>query len=152
MQGYDGEFYRIETKYGLLTVDGQGVICTGPGCPDLLAPLAVVRIVGAPDAANGMLPALFAAFAKSRGLNIETTVADGGFASEITDPVTSQPVAQISFAPATPNEARAALTAGRAEMVVSATALSGFAARALALDALIPIVAQDNDFPRDCRG
>ena len=30
LQGYDGEFYRISSNYGLLTVDGQGVICDGP--------------------------------------------------------------------------------------------------------------------------
>ena len=30
LQGYDGEFYRISTTYGTLTVDGQGVICEGP--------------------------------------------------------------------------------------------------------------------------
>ncbi|MDP3960108.1 MAG: hypothetical protein Q8Q26_08625, partial [Pseudorhodobacter sp.] len=27
LQGFDGEFYRVETVYGLLTVDGEGVIC-----------------------------------------------------------------------------------------------------------------------------
>ncbi|HMT20158.1 MAG TPA: Ig-like domain-containing protein, partial [Promineifilum sp.] len=39
------------TSYGLLTVDGQGVICEGPACPELTAPKAVMRVVGAPDAA-----------------------------------------------------------------------------------------------------
>ena len=33
LQGYDGEFYRVMTDYGPLTVDGQGVICAGPGLP-----------------------------------------------------------------------------------------------------------------------
>jgi phosphate transport system substrate-binding protein len=47
LQGYDGEFYRIETSYGMLTVDGQGVICEGPACPDLEAPRAEITIVGA---------------------------------------------------------------------------------------------------------
>ena len=50
LQGFDGEFYRIDTSYGQLTVDAQGVICDGPGCPELTAPLAVIRFVGAPDA------------------------------------------------------------------------------------------------------
>ncbi len=31
--GFDGEFYRVETQYGELTVDGSGVLCEGPGCP-----------------------------------------------------------------------------------------------------------------------
>lgn len=144
LQGYDGEFYRIETEYGLLTVDGEGVICTGPACPDLTAPMAVVRIIGVADAGNALLPRLFAAYAAQRGMVISTVQGEGGFATEISDPVTQQPLAKISFAPGTPDAARAALAAGRAEMVVSAVAEKGFGARLLGLDALIPIVAVDN--------
>ena len=33
LQGYDGEFYRIDSAYGLLTLDAQGVICDGPASP-----------------------------------------------------------------------------------------------------------------------
>ena len=33
--GFNGEFYRVETVYGELTVDGSGVTCDGPGCPSL---------------------------------------------------------------------------------------------------------------------
>ena len=33
--GFDGQFYRVETQYGELTVDGSGVLCEGPGCPSL---------------------------------------------------------------------------------------------------------------------
>ena len=29
--GFDGEFYRVDTIYGELTVDGSGVVCEGPG-------------------------------------------------------------------------------------------------------------------------
>ena len=31
--GFDGEFYRVETQFGELTVDGSGVACDGPGAP-----------------------------------------------------------------------------------------------------------------------
>lgn len=30
---FDGEFYRVDSRYGPLTLDGEGVICDGPGCP-----------------------------------------------------------------------------------------------------------------------
>ena len=70
LQGFDGEFYRIETAYGLLTVDAQGVICEGPACPDLTAPKAVIRLVGAPDAGARLLPGLFRAFAAARGVSL----------------------------------------------------------------------------------
>ena len=43
LQGYDGEFFRIDSAYGALTVDASGVICDGPACPDLTAPKAVIR-------------------------------------------------------------------------------------------------------------
>ena len=69
LQGWDGEFYRIDTSYGLLTVDGQGVICEGPGCPDLTAPRIPVRIVGESDPGQSLIPPLVAAFAASRGLD-----------------------------------------------------------------------------------
>lgn len=148
LMGFDGEFYRVETAYGLLTVDGAGVICTGPGCPDLTAPLAVIRIMGAADAGMGLLPGLFAAFAASRGMEFESGEAEGGFAARVSDRATGQALAKISFAATTPAEARAALSAGRAELVVSAVAETGFGARVLGLDALIPIVAADNPLPR----
>lgn len=147
LQGYDGEFYRIETSYGLLTVDGLGVICDGPACPDLTAPKGIVRFVGAPDAGFALLPGLVAAFAASRGL-IFRSGTKGDATSTITDPETGKPVAEFSFSPATPDMARIALVAGRAEMIVAAAVEPDFGHRALALDALLPIVAPDNPTPR----
>ena len=58
---FDGEFYRVDSRYGPLTLDGEGVICEGPGCPDLTATLAVLRISGAGDPGNRLLPGLFEA-------------------------------------------------------------------------------------------
>ena len=142
LQGYDGEFYRVETAYGPLTVDGQGVICAGPACPDLMAPKAVIRLVGAADAGAALLPPLIAAFAQARGL-----VYAAGQPALITDPATGQVLAEFSFAAMPPDAARAAAKAGRAELIVAASTEADFGARALALDALIPIVARDNPLP-----
>lgn len=147
LQGYDGEFYRILTGYGLLTVDGQGVICDGPGCPDLTSPKAVVRFVGAPDVGLALLPPLLASFAASRGYRYD--LMDGpGFAAKISDPLTGNALAEVSFDAAIPEAARAALGAGRAELVIAAAVEADFGHRALALDALQPIVAPDNPTPR----
>jgi len=143
LQGYDGEFYRIETSYGALTVDGQGVICSGPACPDLTAPRAVIRLVGAADAGAVLLPPLIAAFARARGLEFVP-----GAVSRLSDPVTGQVLAEFSFAAMSPDAARAAAKAGRAELIVAAATDADFGTRALALDALIPIVARDNPLPR----
>lgn len=146
LQGYDGEFYRIDSAYGPLTVDAQGVICDGPACPDLTAPKSLVRFVGASDAGNALLPPLIAAFAKARGLTLVLPDV-AGEPTRLADAVTGKTLAEFTFVAATPDEARAALKAGRAELIVAAGTEPDFGSRAVALDALIPIVAADNPVP-----
>lgn len=140
LQGWDGEFYRIDTSYGLLTVDGQGVLCDGPACPDLTAPKAEVRILGEAEAGAALVAPLVAAFAASRGLDV---VADGAV-TRLVERGKGQVLAEVSFAPAAPEAALAALAAGRAELVLSAGTAPDFGARVLALDALMPVVGRDN--------
>lgn len=147
LMGFDGEFYRLETKYGPLTVDGASVICDGPACPDLIAPLATLRILGAAEPGNGILPRLLSSFAEAHGYRIETAPFDGGFTARIAN-AEGTPIAEVSFAPAPPAQALEALTDGAAELVVSATAVPELTSRVLALDALLPIVSPDNPLPR----
>lgn len=145
LQGYDGEFYRIDTAYGPLTVDGQGVICEGPACPDLIAPKAVMRIVGSPDAA-GLLPALFQAFAQARGLVYETGTGEG-YQARILDPESRKDLAEISFTPMAPDLATAAVQEGAADLKLAFRAEPDLGSHALAMDALVAIVAPDNPTP-----
>ena len=143
LQGYDGEFYRILTNYGPLTVDGQGVTCDGPACPDLTAPKAVIRFVGAADAGKSLLPQLFAAFAHSRGL----TYAEGDPAI-ISDPVSGETLAEMSFAAMGPEGAREAVLSGAAQMMVASVTEPDLGSQAVALDALVPIMAPGNPLPK----
>ena len=62
--GFDGEFYRLQTDYGELTVDGSGVLCEGPGCPNLQDFVAELQISGAPTLGAVVMPALIEAFAQ----------------------------------------------------------------------------------------
>jgi phosphate transport system substrate-binding protein len=140
LQGWDGEFYRIDTSYGLLTVDGQGVICEGPGCPDLTAPKVPIRIVGEGDPGRALIGPLVQAFATARGL--DHVVAEG--ITRLSDRSTGQVLAEFSFTPMPQTDARAALLAGRAELIVAAGTEPDLGARPLALDALVPVVATDN--------
>lgn len=140
LRAFDGEFYKIDTRYGLLTVDAQGVICDGPGCPGLTAPRAVIRIVGEADPGRRLMPALIRAFANFRRLTLQET----GTTTRLTDPQSGQLLAEVSFAPLPPDAALAALAADQADMVLATQAPEGLVSHLLGLDALVPIVAPDH--------
>ncbi len=146
LQGYDGEFYRVLSPYGPLTLDAEGVICEGPACPSLTAPKATIRILGAAEPGAALMPALFAAFAESRGLTFAPATASTP--AILTDPTTGQVLAEMSFAPAPFDAARAALLGGRAELVLARAPAPDLTGVVLASDALVPIVAPDNPMPR----
>lgn len=146
--GFDGEFYRIDSSYGPLTVDAQGVICEGPACPDLTAPKAVIRMTGAPEGAAVLLPGLWQAFAAARGLDFRPAEVGQGvvWAATLLDPQDGRVLAELSFAPAEPDLADAALAAGTAEFVLSSRKADN--ARPVALDALVPVMSPGNPTPR----
>lgn len=156
---YDGEFYRVDTIYGPLTLDGEGVDCEGPGCPDLASFVAEIRISGTRRMANVLLPALIQAFAERNRLSLLREVTDDtlstfvlrdadrvrarfvlragttaeGFADLIADE------ADIALALREPNEAEIDLAraAGSGDLV------RGRRARIIALDGMVAIVAVD---------
>ena len=143
LQAYDGEFYRIDSRYGLLTIDAQGVICVGPACPELIAPKAVIRIVGEGEAGAALLPPIMRAFAKSRGLTYTAPTGVAGPAF-LTDTATGKNLAEMTFQPMPPEVAMAALKSGEADMIIALETTADLGARLLAMDALIPVVSSDN--------
>jgi len=146
LQGYDGAFFRIDSAYGPLTLDASGVICDGPARPDLTAPKAVIRLVGEADAGAALMPPLILAFAQARGL-VYAAPATPDAPAILTDPATDKVLAEISFQPLPPDQARAAVKAGRAELMVASAVEPDLGSKAMALDALVPIVAPDNPLP-----
>lgn len=146
LQGFDGEFYRILSPYGPLTLDAEGVLCDGPACPSLTAPKATIRILGAAGPGSTLMPALFAAFAAERGLTF--TPATDQAPALLADPETNEVLAEMSFAPAAPEAARAALTAGSADLVLAQAPSPDLDSRPIAMDALVPIVAPGNPVAR----
>lgn len=142
LRAFDGETYRITSDFGPLTIDANAVLCDGPACPDLNAPKAVIRLVGDREAAAALLPPLLAQFATAKGLTL--TLDDRGVTLL---QVGAETIAEISFTPMQPDAARAALQDARAELVLSRYDNKQTAARILALDALVPIVAPDNKTP-----
>jgi len=160
--GYDGEFYRIETEYGVLTVDGSGVTCDGPGCPELGAYVAQLTFSGAVEMADILLPALIEGFALRRGYRIERAEIgsgllytlfeggkDGAKAAELTilrsssgegfaDLLGERADFALSLREVRPEEVALAKQAGLGNLA------SARQARVIALDAMVPVVARSN--------
>lgn len=76
--GYDGEFYRLDTQFGELTIDGSGVTCDGPACPNLIDYVAEIRFSGSPVMAETLLPALIDGFAVQENLTVTREIAASG--------------------------------------------------------------------------
>ncbi|MDH3262749.1 MAG: phosphate ABC transporter substrate-binding/OmpA family protein [Paracoccaceae bacterium] len=164
MLGFDGEFYRIDTVYGPLTVDAMGVTCTGSGCPDLEAYVAEVTISGAETMGAVLMPALLEAFAAGRGLKAAREIRDAlGFTYTISDQE-GRALARIDFRLTTTDEGFADLVAGEADLAMAARevrpaelalareagigALSAPAqSRIVAFDAYVAAVAPANHLP-----
>ncbi|WP_297770828.1 phosphate ABC transporter substrate-binding/OmpA family protein [uncultured Roseovarius sp.] len=160
--GFDGEFYRVDTIYGELTVDGSGVACDGPGCPNLENYVARMVFSGAPTIGRVLMPALIEAFAIRGDYEVtreqlspqETRYAiSGGVDSDlIGEFIFRLTNTDEGFADLLANEADIAMTlreARRDEVERARDAGLGDLtapgrARVLALDALIPVVAPSN--------
>jgi len=74
--GYDGTYLQLDTSYGLMTLDYDGVTCVGADCPDPSNFVPVVRLSGASRMGEVMMPALIEAFGRSVGLMAETATED----------------------------------------------------------------------------
>ncbi|WP_460273000.1 phosphate ABC transporter substrate-binding/OmpA family protein [Celeribacter sp. ULVN23_4] len=159
---FDGEFYRVDTDLGVLTVDSSGVRCEGPGCPDLEGYYAQVRLSGDAEATGTLLPALISAFAMRNGYTVATSTPEEGLQSMVlADAENDLTVGEFLLSETSSAEGFADLVAENTDMVLSlrkiapeerALALEAglgdlsdpLRARVVALDALIPVVSRSN--------
>lgn len=156
MLSYDGEFYRIESGYGVLTLDSQGVDCTGPGCPDIGGFVPAVRIAGAPAMGEVLLPALVEGFARSKGLGLRRSArSDLSFDYGLIDETTGQAVSVFEFRLESTGSGLRALSKESADLALSVRealpderlpeeARRPLRERIIALDALVPVVSRFN--------
>ena len=161
--GFDGEFYRVDTIYGELTVDGSGVLCEGPGCPDLINFVAEARFSGAPVIGRMLIPALLEAFGEKEGYSVKRAETDAENRSVylLRDKVGGKLRGRIYFHLSNSDEGFADLLANEADIVMTlrevreaenSKALDAGVgelrdrrrSRVLALDALVPLVTGDN--------
>ncbi len=164
--GFDGEFYRVDTKFGELTVDGSGVSCDGPGCPSLTDFVAELSLSGSSTMAEVLLPALVEGFALRNGWRAARETLDGThFRYSLVRPESGKPMAYFTFRVSTTDEGFADLLANEADIVMAMREIRkeerrrAFEAgmgdmtdrnrsRVLALDAMVPVVAPGNPVRR----
>ncbi|WP_204112542.1 phosphate ABC transporter substrate-binding/OmpA family protein [Shimia biformata] len=160
--GFDGEFYRVDTVYGELTVDGTGVTCDGPGCPNLIDFVAELAISGSATMGDVLLPALVEAFALRNGYRVERVITDTRhFEYHLFTPDPGRKLAEFTFRASNSDEGFADLLADEADVAMSlreirpTEAQRGFEAglgdmtdtnrsRVLALDGMVAVVAPGN--------
>jgi len=160
--GFDGEFYRIETVYGELTVDGSGVNCDGPACPNLQNFVAEINVSGSATMGAVLMPALLEGFALRNGMTVEReTVDTANFVYVLRDEADGAAVARFYFHASTTDEGFADLLVNEADIVMALREMrpeerkrarsAGLGdmtqanrSRVLALDAMVPIVSPSN--------
>lgn len=160
--GFDGEFYRVQSIFGELTVDGSGVSCEGPGCPNLINFVADVAISGSATMADILMPALLEAFALQKGFSVRReAISLERFTYELSESTSGQVLARFRFHASNADEGFADLLADEADIAMSLREIRpkeaelGFEAglgdmtdanrsRVLALDGMVPIVAVGN--------
>lgn len=118
--GFDGEFYRVETQYGELTVDGSGVLCEGPGCPSLTDFVAELSISGSSTIGDVLMPALVEGFALQSGLKAERVKIDDTHFEYVLSATDSEaPVGRFQFRVSSTDEGFADLLADEADLVMA---------------------------------
>lgn len=157
---FDGEYYRIDTTYGELTVDGSGVLCEGPACPSLEDYVARLSISGAASMAAVLLPALVEGFALREGYGWRREDLDSThFEYLLFDRQSGRDVGRFRFRSTNSDEGFADLLAQEADIALSLREVrpdevarareAGLGDlqergrfRVIALDALVPIVSE----------
>jgi len=160
--GFDGEFYRVQTDFGELTVDGSGVSCVGPGCPNLQDFVAEVEMSGSATMGAVLMPALINAYAQRNGYSVQRQDVDPTrFALLLTRTDTGKLAARFGFRASNTDEGFADLLADEADIVMALREIrpqerinardAGMGdltgpnrSRVLALDAVVPVVAAGN--------
>ena len=160
--GFDGDFYRIETVYGELTVDGSGVICSGPACPDLQNYVAELSVSGSATIGEVLMPALIEGFALRRGYTAERENVDAThFVYSLREKSNGGLLGKFAFRVTNTDEGFADLLANEADIVMSLREIrltenrrandAGMGdlrgpnrSRVLALDAMVPITSPGN--------
>lgn len=115
--GFDGLSYRVETRFGVLTMSARTVECVR-GCPTS-RDVPVIRMHGAQSMARVLMPALVDAFAISLGVGVDTTSDEGGAKVITLVAEEAGPLARFSIVGGTTADGFVALADGAADIVLA---------------------------------
>ena len=138
---YDGEYLRLETEFGPLTLDARGLTCTGPGCPLLSGGVAEVTIEGAQIVAEHLFPAVLETFAEAQGLELTHRREGGEVLFDLGGG--DGPVMRLRLRATSSDAGLLALVSGETDLALSLTPLQDpdFLQHVLALDAFVPVAS-----------
>lgn len=143
---YDGEFFRVATAFGEVTMDGGNLRCSGAGCPDPDELVARARIGGPADMIHRLMPALLEVFADLNGLTyVRQFHDDASVGWELREPGTGRLMAVFEGAVQEPEAALNRLASREIEIALGRDeAGRGIRQDVIALDGIVPIVAPGN--------
>ncbi|MEM6727724.1 MAG: OmpA family protein [Pseudomonadota bacterium] len=113
---FDGAAYRVETRFGVLTIAADQVECEGD-CP-ALGDAPIIRLAGAPAVADVLLPSLVDAFARSLGVASAPVAVNGSIGLALVAGE-GREIARFEIAPMPTAEAFAAMARGGADIVLA---------------------------------
>lgn len=115
--GFDGLSYRVDTRFGVLTMAAGSVECVS-GCP-IPADVPVIRLAGARSMAEVLMPALIDAFAISLGVGAETSQESADRISITLVAEEAGPLARFVIDGDTTQTGMAKLAAGEADIALA---------------------------------
>lgn len=154
---FDGQTATLATENGLISFRTDGLVCADIGCPDVDNYVPTLRLVGAGQMADVLMPALIDVYARDRGWvprdgadGIQLTDRSGTIMFEISLSVAPMSAAfaafinhdadaLLSMRELRKSEVDAAFEAGLGRVTLARQA------RILALDALVPVVSPTSE-------
>lgn len=155
--GFDGDYIRVETPAGELTLNYGKVECSGAACPDPETHVERLRFAGTSRIGELILPALVEGFARSRNQRVEREEMEGRAVYSVLGRV-NEPDVRVEIHLTTTEDGFAAIRARDADVAMAVGAVrsvddrsaterqSGVSGdtrriRIIAYDAVVPIVS-----------
>ncbi|RRH76693.1 OmpA family protein [Falsigemmobacter faecalis] len=139
---FDGETYRLDSRWGRLTLEAAAVDCEGPGCPELQSFAPELRVMADETLGDHLLLPLLTAWGEQEGL----TLSSAGPRHTLAGPDGTARLHLRRLAPAT--DLTAALAAGEADAALVLPPAGGGRATGRPVARLPLVLASAPDAPQ----